>query len=257
MLSRATGCAGVFLCLIVCACGFTPPQPAETIPVAAVINAIVCGLSSAVQQETIEHANDPSRPELLKGQVATVFLDLKIVDSTTLAANVGGSGTSNSGIISFSGGTLLPSLIASDAVTWTADSTINLPYTLDSFNPAVCKAAELDSQTDRYGFSRWLSDTLSSMSRVADISNTTKRTLTYDSNFGVTTGGGAGLKLVLYVVPLGLTANTSRNDVQHLRVTIGSTATPAPSASSPSISRFSGALTLSTPVPVSQVAPAE
>jgi hypothetical protein len=116
----------------------------------------------------------------------------------------------------------LPSLTASDATTWTVDSQINLPYKLDGFNEAVCVAAKLDQQPDRYGFSKWLRNTLAAISRVARVENATDRTLLYDSNFGVTTSGGGGVSGVLVFVPVSANASLSRNDVQHLRVTVAS-----------------------------------
>jgi hypothetical protein len=257
-------------------CGFTPPAPQETVPVADIINSIICGVSASVAEEKAEQALDPSRPILLSGQTATVFLDLKTVDTTNLSIGVGGPGSpsgttsgsakSQSSVVSYKGlGGWIPSLTASDATTWTVDSQINLPFQLDGFNSAACAAANLDLQPDRYGFSKWLSDTLVSTSRVTNIGSVTDRKLIYDSNFGVTTGGGGGISGVLSFIPVSANASLSRNDVQHLKVTLAKQAAsipaPTPGAGSaqvyaPSIKDVMAAKTPHA-VPVSRVRPME
>jgi len=155
-----------------------------------------CGVSASVAQEAEEHRINQKRPELLRGKIATVYLDLKTVDTTNISAGVGAPGStttpgstkptpgstktpSQASVVPFKGfGGWLPSLTISDATTWTVDSQINLPYELDGFNTNACKSVKLDQQPDRYGFSKWLRDTLAAISRVANIEGAKDRTLT-------------------------------------------------------------------------------
>ena len=85
-----------------------------------------------------------------------------------------------------------------------------------AFSPAVVsRCARL---------SVWLGDTLATLSRVANVGDNKSRSLTYDLNFGVTGGGSLGA--TVSIIPVSASVSTSRNDVQHLKVVIG-TAKPA------------------------------
>jgi hypothetical protein len=246
----------VAACLGFQGCGTSPPTPQETVPVSDILNALVCGLARGVdlaqKEATAEadyaKANRTSGPrftDLLTNQTATIKLELQTTDASNFSAGFNSSGgssgapssgtlkssnpstatasstaTTKSSVISF--GSVVPSLSVSASASWVVNSTLVLAYDLDKYNSAVCNAAKLSEQ-DKFGFSVWLGDTLSALSRVSNIGSTSSRSITYDSNFGVTTGGTAGA--AVSIIPISLNGGTSRADVQHLNVVIGK---PAP-----------------------------
>lgn len=249
---RATTVAVVCLCMF--GCSHSPPAPQDTIPVADVLNALACGLAVGVKQARDEakaekdyadaHHTTPRFTDLLSGQTATIKLELKTVDTSSFSAGINASKT---GVLKFGWGGIAPSLGASSELSWTVDSTIVLAYQLDGYNAEICDAAHLAAQPrggDQFGFSVWLGNTLASLSRVSNIGQTSSRSLTYDSNFGVTYGGTAGASLTvapIAILPVSLSADASRNDVQHLNVVIGKPAPPG-GGGDKAIARFSQTL---------------
>jgi hypothetical protein len=152
-----------------------------------------------------------------------VNLELKIISSENAGLSVGGGGAK---VVGWKGVSLVPTLGATYSEGWTVDTNTTLTFLFPSDPNQDSKVCTAKEELDPLGFSRWLADTLIGISRVTDISGkgTPERKLVYDANFGVTYGASASLTVIPLVgLPVTPSGGVSRNDVQHLTVTI-----PAP-----------------------------
>lgn len=224
---------GVFLLVLIVSCS-TPSRPGiDPIASSKIINSVKCGFAIALYKE-----QKPGVQKRLTGNVASLELQLKV---TTADVN----GVAVSGVIPFHGGpTILPSFSASRGTAWTVDSTINAAYKLDATNAAVCDAAGInlsDPDADPLGFSAWLGTILEDLSRVSLEKPTgTLNSLVYEAAFGVTEQSNASLGLQAPINLAFFTANVSaastRNDLQRLKIVISGAPVPPKVASAPSTS---------------------
>ena len=226
------------LVLPLCACAVSPPLPQQLVSVGAVMNSLMCGMVKAHQ--------NPEAARFLNGQRASVSLELKIVNSSTAGISVGGGGGGGGGgsgkssgkggggggssnsVIAFQGLSLTPSLTASFTQGWTVDTTTNVTFAFPdnpSLDANICQAKEDLEDLDQFGFSRWLGDTLSGLAKVSDISGSPipAPKLSYDANFGVQSGINGSLTIVPLTglgIPITPNGGYSRNDIQHLTISI-------------------------------------
>jgi hypothetical protein len=258
--------APFLLCLA--GCTVSPPMPQQLVSVGAVMNSLMCGMVKAHQ--------DPTSGPLLSGKQASVALELKIVSSANVGISVGEGGagqggggagqggggagqggggagqggggagrgapiTSTTSVIAWQGLSLAPQLSATYTQGWTVDTTTTLTFNFPSSptldNKEVCSSREMQEDLDQFGFSRWLSDTLSSLVSVSDIStkSTPDRKLSYDANFGVTSGANGSLTIIPLTglaIPLTPSGGYSRNDVQHLTINIPAAKQPTAASGS-------------------------
>lgn len=185
------------------------PEAAGVVLVADIINSVKCGLAQALQSEAGRRR--------LPGTIATVELQLKLVDTRSFGASSPSRGPF---IFAWQGPLVLPSLSASSEQSWTVDTTINLTYRLDAPNVAVCGADGIDTK-DQFGFARWLADVISGLSRVSlQGPRGSLDRLTYDAAFAVTREGSAGGSVKVVFLDAGLNATRSRADTQRLRIVI-------------------------------------
>ncbi|MGE0630284.1 MAG: hypothetical protein AB7O43_21015 [Hyphomicrobiaceae bacterium] len=191
------------------------PQPEGTVYVADIINSVKCGLAEALQSEAGRRR--------LPGTVASVELQLKVVDTRTL----GSSSPSALApvVLRWFGPQLIPTFSASNQQAFTVDTTINLTYRLDAPNISVCNAPGVDVR-DKFGFARWLGEVIAGLSKVTPYGpRGTLDKLTYDATFAVTWDGTAGGSLRVVFVDVGANVGRGRADTQHLRIVIsGNTA---------------------------------
>jgi hypothetical protein len=185
------------------------PEQADVVLVAEIINSVKCGLAQALQSEAGRRR--------LPGTIATVELELKLVDTRSFGASSPSRGPF---IFAWQGPLVLPSLSASSQQSWTVDTTINLTYRLDAPNVTLCRAEGIDTQ-DKFGFARWLGDVISGLSKVSlEGPRGSLDRLTYDATFAVTREGGAGGSVKVVFLDAGVNANRSRADTQRLRIVI-------------------------------------
>lgn len=193
---------------------------------------------------------------LFNGQQVSVQLELKIVNSGGGGISVGGGGSgaasganksagktgtggtsASTGVLSYSGFSLAPSLSLGASAGWTVDTTtglnINMPSSPDGYQPDVAKfcAGKLAGENgDRFGMVRYLADTLPGLANLSDISllkpSTTNKTpisLAYNANFGVNYNASGQVTIIPVVVPIPITPSASytQNDVQNLSISVG------------------------------------
>lgn len=204
------GCcaSAAFLFFGLTSCGTPPPpRPQDIIPVSTVINSVKCGLAIATWREAI--GEYPYKR--LTGNVATVQLQLKVVDTRT----IGGSGKAT-GIVAWQGGGISPYFSGSRANAWTVDTLLEASYELDATNTKVCAAAGIDiadTSTDNFGFANWLSDILVDLGNVSLDAPTGKlKSLTYDAAFALTEATTAGVGVQVAVFTADLNAAQNRGD---------------------------------------------
>jgi len=186
-----------------------PPEPAGVVQVADIINSVKCGLAEALQSEAGRRR--------LPGTIATVELQLKIVDTRSFGASSPSRGPF---VFAWQGPLVLPALSGSSEQSWAVDTTINLTYRLDAPNVTVCRVEGVDRH-DRFGFARWLADIIAGLSRVSlEGPRGSLDRLTYDATFAVTREGGLGGSLKVVFLDAGLEASRGRADTQRLRIVI-------------------------------------
>ena len=191
-------------------CALTAPSPGDVVAVADIINSVKCGLAQALQSEAGQRR--------LPGTIATVELELKVVDTRSFGA----SSPSRIGPVIFAwyGPTVLPALSASNQQSFTVDTIINLTYRLDGPNVTVCTAAGVDT-SDRFGFARWLGDVIAGLSKVSlQGPKGSLDRLTYDATFAVTREGSAGASVKVVFLDAGANISRSRADTQRLKIVI-------------------------------------
>jgi hypothetical protein len=248
--------APFLLCLAGCA--VSPPLPQQLVSVGAVMNSLMCGMVKA-------HQNPTSGPLLNGKQasvalelkiVSSANVGVSVGEagsSRSIGDNSGGGSgpssggssgrgsglggssgqnapiTSTTSVIAWQGLSLAPSFGATYTQGWTVDTTTTVTFNFPSSptldNKEVCSSREMQEDADQFGFSRWLSDTLSSLVSVSDISTTSipDRKLSYDANFGVTSGVNGSLTIIPLTglaIPLTPNGGYSRNDVQHVTINI-------------------------------------
>ncbi|HXF55196.1 MAG TPA: trypco2 family protein [Hyphomicrobiaceae bacterium] len=185
------------------------PEPGGVVQVADIINSVKCGLAEALQSEAGRRR--------LPGTIATVELQLKIVDTRSFGASSPSRGPF---VFAWQGPLVLPALSGSSEQSWAVDTTINLTYRLDAPNVTVCRADGVDRR-DRFGFARWLADIIAGLSRVSlEGPRGSLDRLTYDATFAVTREGGVGGSLKVVFLDAGLEASRGRADTQRLRIVI-------------------------------------
>jgi hypothetical protein len=250
--------APILLCLA--GCSVSPPLPQQLVSVGAVMNSLMCGMVKAHQDPTsgpLLNGKQASVALELK-IVSSANVGLSVGDAgsgRSIGQNSGGGSgqslgggsgpgigqgsgggsgrgapiTSTTSVIAWQGLSLAPSLGATYYQGWTVDTTTTLTFNFPSSptldNKDVCSSREMQEDLDQFGFSRWLSDTLSSLVSVSDIStkSTPDRKLSYDANFGVTSGVNGSLTIIPLTglaIPLTPSGGYSRNDVQHLTINI-------------------------------------
>jgi hypothetical protein len=244
-------------------CGaIIPPQPQNLVSAGAILNSTLCGLVAA-------HKNAPAGA-LFNNQQANVQLELKIVNSGGGGINVGaggggaggagGSGSSSggskgtaktgstqtggtsasTGVLSYSGFSLAPSLSLGASSGWTVDTTtslvINMPSSPDGYKPDVaqfCSGKLAGEDGDRFGMVRYLADTLPGLADLSDLSllksdksdkiNPPPISLQYNANFGVNYNASGQVTIIPVALPIPITPNASytKNDVQNLTISVG------------------------------------
>lgn len=218
-------------------CTGSPPSPQQLVSVGAVMNSLMCGMVKAHK--------DPQSGPLLDGKQASVALELKIVNSSSAGLTVGSGGGSGSSsgsgskpgggspsastsVIAWQGFSFGPSFGATYTEGWTVDTTTTVTFSFPSSpkedNISVCKT-KAGEDSDQFGFSRWLAETLGSLVTVSDISRTgiPDKKLSYDANFGVTSGVNGSVTIIPLTgvaIPITPSGSYSRNDVQHLTINI-------------------------------------
>jgi hypothetical protein len=249
--------APILLCLA--GCSVSPPLPQQLVSVGAVMNSLMCGMVKAHQDPTsgplLNGKQATVALELKIVSSANVGLSVGDAGSGRSGQNSGGGSgqslgggsgpgigqgsgggsgrgapiTSTTNVIAWQGLSLAPSLGATYTQGWTVDTTTTLTFNFPSSptldNKDVCSSREMQEDLDQFGFSRWLSDTLSSLVSVSDISTKSNpdRKLSYDANFGVTSGVNGSLTIIPLTglaIPLTPSGGYSRNDVQHLTINI-------------------------------------
>jgi hypothetical protein len=258
--------APFLLCLA--GCTISPPLPQQLVSVGAVMNSLMCGMVKA-------HQDPRSGPLLNGKQASVALeLKIVSSANVGVSVGQGGPGqgfgggpgqgfgggggqgfgggggrgfgggagqaiTSTTSVIAWQGLSLTPQLSATYTQGWTVDTTTTLTFNFPSSptldNKDVCSAREMQEDSDQFGFSRWLSDTLSSLVSVSDISTTSTpdRKLSYDANFGVQSGANGSLTIIPLTglaIPLTPNGGYSRNDVQHLTINIPAAAAKQPGA---------------------------
>jgi hypothetical protein len=206
--------AGFAAAFLTAACT-NPPRPQELVSAGAIMNSLMCGM-------VMVHQNKAAG-SLLSGKKAVVNLELKIVSSENLGLSVGGSGAK---VVGWQGVSLVPTFGTTYSQGWTVDTNTTLTFEFPNDPEQDSKVCTAREELDPFGFSRWLAETLIGISRVTDISGkgTPDRKLVYDANFGVNYGASGSVTVIPLVgLPVTPSGGYSRNDVQHLTVTI-----PAP-----------------------------
>jgi hypothetical protein len=205
---RVLGLGG---CLALGGCaGLTAGEPAATVHVADIINSVKCGLGHALQSEAGRRR--------LPGTIATVELQLKVVDMRTAGAN--SPSATGPVIFGWYGPLALPTLSAEYDQSFTVDTIIDLTYRLDGPNVSVCNAAGVDLQ-DKFGFARWLGDVVAGLSKVSPQGpKGSLDKLTYDATFAVTRSGSGGASVQIVFINAGASVGKTRADTQHLKIVI-------------------------------------
>jgi hypothetical protein len=248
--------ANLFASLVLltgCAVG-PPPTPQNLVSVGSIIMSSLCGMVAA-------HKNGPAGATL-NNQSVSLELELKIASCESGGVSLGGSAnsscgsssgggsgsggggsgtgksgsgsTASTGVLSFSGLGLTPSLSLGANSGWTVDTfttlTIQMPPKPNSYDPDVaqyCQAKLVKEGGDQFGFVRWLGDTLPGIASASQLSiagNPSKAlSLEYEANFGVTYNASGGITVIPVTVPIpiGVAGAYSQNDVQALTINIG------------------------------------
>src|SRR5271163_4583806 len=178
-------------------CASAPPQPQNLVSAGAILNSTLCGLVAA-------HQNAPAGA-LFNGQQVNVQLELKIVNTGGAGVAIGGGGggstggssagtsgsggskatgktetggtSASTGVLSYSGLSLVPSLSLGTTRGRTVDTTttlvINMPSSPSGYQPDVtnfCAGRLAGENRDRFGMVRYLADTLPGLANLSQIS---------------------------------------------------------------------------------------
>lgn len=187
---RRTKLLASLVLLAGCAVG-APPTPQRLVSVGAIINSALCGIVAA-------HKNGPAGATL-NNQTVSLELELKIVSCESGGVSLGGSAnnscasssgaggggggkggsgsTASTGVLSFSGFGLTPSLSLGANSGWTVDTfttlTIQMPAMPSAYKTDVtqcCQAKLIKEEGDQFGFVRWLGDTLPGIASASQLS---------------------------------------------------------------------------------------
>jgi len=193
-------------------------QPFETsasdtpvVPVESVINALKCGFAKALVADTADISG-------LSGSTAAIVLKVNVVAGHTLGGNA-----SISGIPVFKGASITPSFGGKYTDTRTINSEVDFQIDLAAKDTSICVGHEADAGRDA-GFSDWIGGL------VVGINNAAKgpplaslQKYVYDSDFTVNADANASLGFTMVPVTLNINADQSRQDVQHITVTVVAT----------------------------------
>lgn len=179
------------------------PNATPVVPLAGVINTLKCGVSNALASDTLGRTG-------LLNSTAVVTLDVDIVQGTNASGNISAG-------IPISVGTVTPSFSASRESTLTNNTTVAFNIELRGNNPTACQAVAGKFQDA--GFSTWLGQVVAEIdTSVAGAPYASMQKYTYDSNFVVKKTGKAGLDFAIVPVKLGASFDSSRSDVQHIKI---------------------------------------
>ena len=193
-------------------CALQAPEPGGVIHVADIINSVKCGLAEAMLSEPGQRR--------LPGTVATVELQLKVVDTRSFSAST--PSASAPAVFPWFGPVVLPNLAGSNQQSFAVDTIIDLTYRLDAPNVQACNAPGVDRQ-DKFGFARWLGDIIAGLASVSlQGPKGSLDKLTYDATFAVTREGTVGGSVKVVFLTAGANLSGGRADTQHLKIVISS-----------------------------------
>lgn len=185
----------------------------QLVLVSDIVGSLKCAFAKALE---LEH-NSGNVPRL-KGQVAVIQLELKVVHNTEAKADLKAKGPAV--LVLGSGGTVTPKLTGSLNRTSTIKTTVKGRLGLDHVDDEACSKTPSTAQA-RYRFELWLSNLVENLDLNAQVAPFgVVDQLVLDADFAVT--GKSGLGGEFDIVFFGGTAELSdtRQDIQHLVLTI-------------------------------------
>lgn len=178
------------------------------IPVEKLVAKLKCGLSRALEADSHGYAG-------LHHAVAKVHLAVNIVSGHS----VDGSMETTAGIPVFgSSATILPSFSFSSSQTRTINSFIDFDVLLERGDARECGPPSGDGDA---GFELWLAQIVAGFNATSHAyPKAVLNSYDYESDFTVKSGGKGGLEVVVSPVKASTSASASRQDVQHMKITI-------------------------------------
>ncbi|BCH07237.1 hypothetical protein MesoLj131c_14950 [Mesorhizobium sp. 131-3-5] len=182
------------------------PDKTPVVPLADVIGSMKCGLAYAISEDRDYRSG-------LVGGVAKVELDVNVVLGRTLKGGL------SAGIPIATGATVTPGFTFSNDKQITTNSTVKFNFDMSEADPSIC-----DTNIARgrdAGFSGWMASIVQDLSMAAaGPPKVSMQSYAYDSNFTITAKGGGSLDFEIVPVKGNLSYDSSRQDIQHIVVTI-------------------------------------
>lgn len=182
------------------------PRATPVVELAAVLDALKCGLATALMADGAGHAG-------LRNAVAQAKLDVNVVQGfdTKVGLTAG---------IPAAGATFTPSLDFTRSEVRSVNSSIDLDILLAAKDASICRKTK-DANGRDAGFSTWIQGVVSQInsSEHGDPKATMKQYV-YESNFTVKRAVTGGLGVEITPVKLTSSIGSSRDDIQKMKVTI-------------------------------------
>lgn len=191
-----------------CASTHLQPDPDATpvVPLADVIGSMKCGLAYAISEDRDYRSG-------LVGGVAKVELDVNVVLGRTLKGGL------SAGIPIATGATVTPGFTFSNDKQTTNNSTIKFNFDMSEADTSICNTNIAHGKDA--GFSGWMASVVQDLSiAAAGAPKVSMQSYVYDSNFTITAKGGGSLDFEIVPVKGNLSYDSSRQDIQHIIVTI-------------------------------------